>query len=235
MNLLTDFINIMSKGGPIMWVIFFAASIAMILLVWQSRKIISFAKLASNDQLKLNSQKNYIPDLKSNGIRSPLAQLLVLLNWSEIISKEDFAREMNVHIAEIALKVEGSLPTIATIGSLLPMLGLLGTVTGMINVFEVIAVHGSGKPDEMAHGISQAMLTTASGLIIAIPVIFMHHLLARRQTLIMTTLVQSMQVILHHDIKIISSVIDSPDYSKSDTSNNIDNTDNANNTNSISD
>jgi biopolymer transport protein ExbB len=110
---------------------------------------------------------------------------------------------MNVHVADIALKIEGSLPTIATIGSLLPMLGLLGTVTGMINVFEVIAIHGSGKPDEMAHGISQAMLTTATGLIIAIPVIFMHHLLTRRQTLIMTNLLQSMQIILHHDLDVI--------------------------------
>jgi len=207
MSFFTDFMNIMNKGGPIMWVIFIAASIAMLLLVWQSRKIISYSTQASNDQKQLSLQQDFIPELHSSGILSPLAQLLKLLNWTEISTKEDFAREMNVHIAEIALKVEGSLPTIATIGSLLPMLGLLGTVTGMINVFEVIAIHGSGKPDEMAHGISQAMLTTASGLIIAIPVIFMHHLLTRRQTLIMTALVQAMQVIVHHDIQIIKQAI----------------------------
>ncbi len=207
MTILTDFISIMDKGGPIMWVIFFAASIAMVLLVWQSKNLIAYSRLSTVDLLNLSQQKNYLPELTTKKSLSPLAQLLNLLNWSEIKTKHDFAREMNVHMADITLKVEGSLPTIATLGSLLPMLGLLGTVTGMINVFEVIALHGSGKPEEMANGISQAMLTTASGLIIAIPVIFMHHLLSRRQTVIMTSLVQSMQMILHHDPELIKTAM----------------------------
>ncbi len=208
MTVFTDFINIMHKGGPIMWVIFIAASIAMVLLVWQSKNLIFYFKLSTTDLLNLSQQENYLPLFDKSKIISPLAQLLNLLNWSEIKTKHDFAREMNVHMADIALKIEGSLPTIATIGTLLPMLGLLGTVTGMINVFDVIAIHGSGKPEEMANGISQAMLTTASGLIIAIPVIFMHHILLRRQTVIMTNLVQSMQMILHHDIEVIKSKAD---------------------------
>ncbi len=207
MTVLTDFINIMDKGGPIMWVIFIAASIAMVLLVWQSKNLIAYSMLSTIDLHKLSQQENYLPEFQPKKVLSPLAQLLILLNWSEIKTKHDFAREMNVHMAEIALKVEGNLPTIATLGTLLPMLGLLGTVTGMINVFEVIAIHGSGKPEEMANGISQAMLTTASGLIIAIPVIFMHHLLLRRQTVIMTSLVQSMQMILHHDPDKIKTTI----------------------------
>jgi biopolymer transport protein ExbB len=207
MNIFTDFITIMDKGGPIMWVIFIAASLAIVLLIWQGKKIFTYLKLSVCDQERLTKSTDYLPEFSNSKILSPLAQLLLLLNWSEIKNKEDFAREMNVHMSDIALKIEGSLPTIAIIGSLLPMLGLLGTVTGMINVFEVIAVHGSGKPDEMAHGISEAMLTTASGLIIAIPVIFTHHLLSQRQTLIMTNLVQSMQTILHNDLDIMKKNI----------------------------
>ncbi len=207
MNIFTDFIKIMDKGGPIMWVIFIAASLAIVLLIWQGKKLLACSKLTDLDQQALNKNSHYLPDISNSKIRSPLAQLLMLLNWSEITTKEDFAREMNVHMSDIALKMEGSLPTIAIIGSLLPMLGLLGTVTGMINVFEVIAVYGSGKPDEMAHGISEAMLTTASGLIIAIPVIFTHHLLSQRQTQIMTNLVQTMQVILHNDITSIKNTM----------------------------
>ncbi|MFW2372652.1 MAG: MotA/TolQ/ExbB proton channel family protein, partial [Gammaproteobacteria bacterium] len=84
--------------------------------------------------------------------------------------------------------------------ALLPMLGLLGTVTGMINVFEVIALHGTGKPEEMASGISQALLTTASGLIFAIPVIFLHHLLSRKVNELMVTTSQTMQILIHKDI-----------------------------------
>jgi len=79
---------------------------------------------------------------------------------------------------------------------LLPMLGLLGTVTGMINVFEVIALHGTGNPQEMAFGISQALLTTASGLVIAIPVIFFHHLLVQRLQMVLAATEQSLQVVL---------------------------------------
>ena len=213
MNLFDDFISIMDQGGPIMWVIFIAASSAMILLVWQALNLMKLSKLSIYDQAQLMNHNGYIPDVHTGNSKSPLSQLLLLLNWSEIYTKQDFAREMNVHITDIALKVEGSLPTIATIGTLLPMLGLLGTVTGMINVFEVIAVHGSGKPDEMAHGISEAMLTTASGLVIAIPVIFMHHMLTRRQTLIMKNLVQSMQVILHIDISKVKQLINKIDPS----------------------
>ena len=207
MKLVTEFMSIMNRGGPVMWVIFVAASIAIMLLIWHGRKLLKYAKMSNYDQGRFMRQEGYIPDIRAGHRASPLAQLLLLLNWPEIKTKEDFAREMNVHIADIALKVEGSLPTIATIGSLLPMLGLLGTVTGMINVFEVIAVQGSGKPDEMAHGISEAMLTTATGLIIAIPVIFMHHLLTRRQTLIMKNLVQSMQAILHFDIAKVKNIV----------------------------
>jgi biopolymer transport protein ExbB len=99
-------------------------------------------------------------------------------------------------------KLEGTLPTIAVIGGLLPMLGLLGTVTGMINVFEVVAVHGTGNPQEMAYGISQALLTTASGLIIAIPVIFCHHLLSRRLRYTLAVTEQSLQ---HIQQRIINS------------------------------
>ena len=97
-------------------------------------------------------------------------------------------------------RLEGSLPTIAIIGSLLPMLGLLGTVTGMIEVFEVIAIQGSGEAQEMANGISQALLTTASGLIIAIPVIFSHHLLSRKLRYVLALTEQSMHAVYCQDI-----------------------------------
>jgi biopolymer transport protein ExbB len=207
MSLLEDFMSIMDQGGPIMWVIFIAASTAMVLLIWQGMNLMKLSKLSMYDQTQLMNHNGHIPNVHAGKKASPLSQLLQLLNWSEISTKQDLAREMNVHVTDIALKVEGSLPTIATIGTLLPMLGLLGTVTGMINVFEVIAVQGSGKPDEMAHGISEAMLTTASGLVIAIPVIFMHHMLTRRQTLIMKNLVQSMQIMLHIDIAKIKHII----------------------------
>ena len=61
-----------------------------------------------------------------------------------------------------------------------PLLGLLGTVTGMILTFQSITLFGTGDPKLMAGGISQALVTTVLGLIVAIPLLFSHTLLASR-------------------------------------------------------
>ena len=69
---------------------------------------------------------------------------------------------------------------LATIGTISPLLGLLGTIVGMISAFESIARAGTGDPQVVAGGISTALLTTAGGLIIAIPSIIFHRYLAAR-------------------------------------------------------
>jgi biopolymer transport protein ExbB len=73
-----------------------------------------------------------------------------------------------------------NLPVLQTIGSISPLLGLLGTITGMIIAFEAIAVAGAGDPRIVALGISQALVTTATGLIIAIPTVVVYRILSRR-------------------------------------------------------
>lgn len=190
-----------------MWMIFFVACSAMVLLVWEALRGLSLMKNARLDYQRLHSDSGYLLTTENSSTRnfspiysSPIAQLLAATHWPEVQTREDVAKEFNIHLAEIAPRMEGSLATIAVLGSLLPMLGLLGTVTGMINVFEVIALQGSGKPDAMADGISQALLTTASGLIIAIPVIFLHHLLSRRVNALMTITHQAIQLILHRNV-----------------------------------
>lgn len=195
----SEFLTLMERGGPIMWVIFATACVAFAMLVWQALVVFNMRRGAQRDYQQLQRDHAYVPE--RNARRSPLGQLLLLVNWPDVQSKEDLTRELNMHSAEVVSKMQGWLPTIATLGTLLPMLGLLGTVTGMINVFEVIALHGSGKPDEMAEGISQALLTTASGLIIAIPVIFLHHLLSSRVEALMTLTGQAVQIILHRDME----------------------------------
>ena len=61
-----------------------------------------------------------------------------------------------------------------------PLLGLLGTVTGMIQTFQAITLYGAGDPQTMAGGISQALVTTVLGLIVAIPMVFLHWLASSR-------------------------------------------------------
>jgi len=72
------------------------------------------------------------------------------------------------------------LPILNTVGNISPLLGLLGTITGMIIAFESIASSGTGDPRVVAGGISQALITTATGLIIAIPAIVFYRYLGAK-------------------------------------------------------
>jgi biopolymer transport protein ExbB len=83
----------------------------------------------------------------------------------------------------VARHLSGLEQTLAIVGitaSVLPMLGLLGTVWGMLVTFEVIQHHGSGQPRLMAQGIGQALLTTQAGLWAALPVLGLQHILRSR-------------------------------------------------------
>ena len=73
-----------------------------------------------------------------------------------------------------------NLALIAVLAAVAPLLGLLGTVTGMMNTFNVIAVFGTGNARGMASGISEALITTQCGLLVAIPGLFMSAFLSRR-------------------------------------------------------
>jgi biopolymer transport protein ExbB len=75
-------------------------------------------------------------------------------------------------ISELSLRLTRSLALIRTLIAICPLLGLLGTVTGMIHVFDVIAVIGTGNARAMAHGISLATIPTMAGLVVALSALF---------------------------------------------------------------
>jgi biopolymer transport protein ExbB len=66
-----------------------------------------------------------------------------------------------------------------------PLLGLLGTVSGIIQTFRIITAHGNGDPKLLSAGISEALLTTEAGLLVAIPLLLCHHFLTRRVNTVM--------------------------------------------------
>ena len=90
----------------------------------------------------------------------------------ELVLDEAITREVPV--------LEKGLGMIKLLAAVAPLLGLLGTVTGMIETFQSISLFGTGDPKLMANGISQALVTTMLGLCIAIPLLFLHSLLASR-------------------------------------------------------
>ena len=103
---------------------------------------------------------------------------LILENRKDV---EDMRQELIAATDKAAVSYLGrSLNALGTIGVVAPLLGLLGTITGMIRAFEAIARAGVGDPGAVAGGISEALITTASGLIIAIPTIVLHRYLTGR-------------------------------------------------------
>jgi biopolymer transport protein ExbB len=95
------------------------------------------------------------------------------------------------------MSLQRGLPALATIVAGAPLLGLLGTVIGMIKIFSVVASSGSGITEQLSSGISQALITTATGLVIAIPALFTHSYLESRAVAILSDIEAQILDFLH--------------------------------------
>jgi biopolymer transport protein ExbB len=93
--------------------------------------------------------------------------------------------------------LQRGLPALGTIVAGAPLLGLLGTVIGMIKIFSVVATAGSGITESLSSGISQALITTATGLVIAIPALFVHSYLESRALSILADIEAQILDFLH--------------------------------------
>ncbi len=100
-----------------------------------------------------------------------LAAGLVNLHHSREVMKESIEDTGR----QVVQDLERYLNTLGTIAAITPLLGLLGTVIGMITVFAAITSHGVGNPEVLAGGISQALITTATGLSVAIPAVMFYR------------------------------------------------------------
>jgi len=118
--------------------------------------------------------------LKELRTGSPLGQILA----AGIVSHRQGRDLMKESIEEVANQVvhdmERYLNTLGTIAAITPLLGLLGTVIGMIKVFSAIRLEGTGNAAVLAGGISEALITTAAGLTVAIPSLFFYRFFMRK-------------------------------------------------------
>jgi biopolymer transport protein ExbB len=107
--------------------------------------------------------------------RSPLGQVLAAGLAAQDHSREVMKETIEETGRRVAHELERFLNTLGTIAMITPLLGLLGTVVGMIEVFNVITDIGVGSPRDLAGGISQALVTTAAGIGVAIPTLIFHR------------------------------------------------------------
>jgi biopolymer transport protein ExbB len=97
-----------------------------------------------------------------------------------LMSREDMENVLQEAILNEVPRLERFLSTLGMLATIAPLLGLLGTVTGMINTFHVITYYGTGDPRMMSSGISEALVTTMVGLAVAVPLMLAHTLISRR-------------------------------------------------------
>jgi biopolymer transport protein ExbB len=115
---------------------------------------------------------------------NPLGRVLARLDQATTNEEEVLYLTVEEALTGEQARLERALPFLKLVAAIAPMLGLLGTVTGMIKTFQAIALHGSGDPKLMSGGISEALVTTVEGLVTAIPILLLHSLLlGKSQTL----------------------------------------------------
>lgn len=172
------------KGGFLMYPIFFCSLLAIAIFferMFYLRSIkTSTRKFSSriSDLIRKGNINYAITACRKN--YSPISQIILaaLLKYG---SSRDEIKEAIEDTANQEIDVlEKNLPILATVGNIAPLLGLLGTVFGMIKGFQVISIVGVGNPEALAGAISEALLTTAFGLSVAIPTIVAYNYLNNR-------------------------------------------------------
>jgi biopolymer transport protein ExbB len=127
-------------------------------------------------------------DLKRPSLKNPLGRVIKVYQDNPQSDPESMELKLGEAILKESPKLNSWVMFIKIIAVVAPLLGLLGTVTGMIQTFQAITLFGAGDPQTMAGGISQALVTTVLGLVVAIPTVFMHWLVSGRAKRIEATL-----------------------------------------------
>ncbi|MBX2823878.1 MAG: MotA/TolQ/ExbB proton channel family protein [Gammaproteobacteria bacterium] len=181
--------DIISAGGLLMLPIVICSVIALAIVAERFWTLRTDKVLPANlvaDVWRMASTKQLTDEkLRALQTESPLGQVLAagLMNHrSDREAMKSAIEEVGSHVAH---ELERYLTALGTIAAVTPLMGLLGTVIGMIRVFTNILDVGVGNPSQLAGGISQALITTAGGLMVAIPaLLFYRYFRARVDTLV---------------------------------------------------
>ncbi len=172
------------KGGPIVWPILAILAIGAaiiaerIFFLWRKRS--DGEGLISRIAARASEQKWEICQRLCDADRNkPVARVIAAGLSCRLMEREEMENVLQEAILREIPPMERFLSTLGMLAAIAPLLGLLGTVTGMIDTFHVITHHGTGDPRMMSGGISEALVTTMLGLTVAIPIMLAHTLLNR--------------------------------------------------------
>jgi len=152
-------------------------------------------------------KNNQLDSVKLTELRlsSPLGQILAAGLLSSKYGRAAMIDSIEQAAAQVVHDMERYLNTLGTIAAITPLLGLLGTVVGMIRVFSEIMLLGTGNANALAGGISEALITTAAGLTVAIPTYMSYRYFSRKvESLVLSLEQESMKLVdaIHSDRRV---------------------------------
>ena len=186
---MTDFIL---AGGPFMWPLL-ACSVLIITIsverFWFLQERLVTPNGLTNQIVNLFN-KNLINNKQSNEIAelSSLGFLLVSVIQYKDLPRQNLESKIEEKAIEVKFLLERNLNMLGTIATISPLLGLLGTVVGMITAFTGLTETSGANPDLLAQGISQALITTAFGLFIAVPGLVLHKYFEHKVSFLLISL-----------------------------------------------
>lgn len=182
-----SFLEQIQTGGPVVWPIIGVALVALLIVITRAFYLNRIHANTDHFMTEVNAMAargdwDAADRMVSRHARRHMPVIEVIRAG---LAVRDRDRETQESVLQEALlhqlpSIERGLSVLAVLGAVAPLLGLLGTVTGMINTFRIITLFGTSDPKLMSGGISEALVTTELGLMVAIPVMLLHTLLTRR-------------------------------------------------------
>jgi len=157
------------QGGTVGYIITAVGVIAVLIAIWRLI-VLSLMSMKVSSQLKSTSANT----------NNPLGRVLKVHEDNPTMDPETLELKLSEAVLKEVPSIENSLNLLKIIAAVAPLLGLLGTVTGMIITFQAITIFGAGDPKAMAGGISGALVTTVLGLCVAIPTVILHTIVDGR-------------------------------------------------------
>ncbi len=177
-------LEIVQSGGwlmvPILLCSVIAAAISVERLWTLQRSRITPRNLLAQVWGSLKNEEFDAPKLRDLRALNPLGQVFAAGIANAKRGRDIMKEAMDEAASQVSHDLERYLTSLGIVASVSPLLGLLGTVVGMIKVFTALMIEGAGNANVLAGGISQALITTAAGLSVAIPALIFHRFFQRR-------------------------------------------------------
>jgi len=164
-----SFMERVHQGQIVGYVTMILGAIGVVIAIWRLLSLAATSAAVNRQAKNLNNPGN-----------NPLGRVLRVASDNPGVDVEGLELKLGEAILKETPKFTAWLSFLKIIAVVAPLLGLLGTVTGMIITFQAITLYGAGDPKLMAGGISTALVTTVQGLVVAIPMVFLHTIVQSR-------------------------------------------------------